>query len=73
MSNAKVTLCRHCSKNKACKPRGLCFGCYQTPSIRKLYPTTSIYAGRSDRLTDADILALEAAGTPLGGSVVKDD
>jgi len=34
-------------KNKACRPRGLCFGCSQKKSVRKKHPTSgSKYGSR---------------------------
>ena len=38
--------CRHCERNQACRPRGLCWTCYYTPRIRKKYPSTSKFARR---------------------------
>ena len=39
-------ICRHCSKRTVSRPRGLCWGCYYTPGVKDLYPSTSIYARR---------------------------
>ncbi len=39
-------LCRHCKKNKNCRPKGLCWTCSRTPAINDLYTTTSKYARR---------------------------
>jgi hypothetical protein len=33
--------CRHCSKSKVSRPRGLCWGCYYTPGVKELYPIPS--------------------------------
>lgn len=33
-----ATRCRHCRTNKACRARGLCFGCSRRPEVRALYP-----------------------------------
>lgn len=30
--------CRHCRKNSANRPRGLCFSCYADLGVRNLYP-----------------------------------
>ena len=32
-------ICRHCAdpKRKVCRPRGLCWICYYTPGVKKLY------------------------------------
>lgn len=38
--------CRHCSKAKASRPRGLCWSCFYTPEIRALYPPTSKHGAR---------------------------
>lgn len=42
----KPTVCRHCSKAKVNRPKGLCWSCYYTPAVRDLYPSTSKYARR---------------------------
>ncbi|MBL8797972.1 MAG: hypothetical protein JNM56_29005 [Planctomycetia bacterium] len=31
--------CRHCGLRSACRPRGLCPRCYETPGVRALYAT----------------------------------
>ena len=31
-------LCRHCSRSKVNRPRGLCWHCYHLPGVRELYP-----------------------------------
>jgi hypothetical protein len=36
--------CRHCRKARVSRPRGLCWGCFYTPRVRKLYPSTSKFA-----------------------------
>jgi hypothetical protein len=41
-----VPICRHCSKARVNRPRGLCWGCYYTPGIRNQYPITSKFARR---------------------------
>lgn len=41
-----IAICRHCSKSKVNRPRGLCWGCYYTPGVKDLYPSTSKYARR---------------------------
>jgi hypothetical protein len=41
-----MTTCRHCSKPKVTRPRGLCWRCYYTPGMRDLYPSTSKFARR---------------------------
>lgn len=34
-----IVLCVHCGKGRRAKrPRGLCWGCYNTPGVRHLYP-----------------------------------
>lgn len=35
--------CVHCQRNKAVRPRGMCAGCYYSPAVRALYPSTSKY------------------------------
>lgn len=39
-------VCRHCRRGTANRARGLCWGCYQDPGVRALYPSTSKYAVR---------------------------
>lgn len=39
-------MCRHCNKAAVNRPRGLCWGCYYTPGLKKKYPSTSKYARR---------------------------
>lgn len=39
-----MKLCRHCKESSANRPKGLCWSCYYTPGVRKLYPSTSKYA-----------------------------
>jgi hypothetical protein len=39
-------LCRHCGREVVTRPRGLGWGCYYTPGVKELYPSTSIYAKR---------------------------
>ncbi len=39
-------LCRHCGSCPVSRPRGLCWKCYYTPSIRERYPSTSKFARR---------------------------
>lgn len=34
-------LCRHCSKKKVNRPRGLCWTCWHDPAVRFLYPVGS--------------------------------
>ncbi len=40
------TICRHCSKSKVNRPRGLCWSCYYAPGVKEQYPSTSKYARR---------------------------
>src|SRR5262245_37917882 len=41
-----LAICRHCSKSKVNRPRGLCWSCYYTPGVKDQYPSTSKYARR---------------------------
>ena len=36
--------CRHCRTGSVNRPRGLCWSCYYTPSVRRQYPSTSKFA-----------------------------
>jgi ribosomal protein L37E len=38
--------CRHCGRQRVNRPRGLCWTCYYTPSIRARYASTSKFARR---------------------------
>jgi len=38
--------CRHCQRAPVSRPRGLCWGCYYTPTIRDLYPSVSKFGRR---------------------------
>jgi hypothetical protein len=42
------TPCRHCNRKPACRPKGLCWGCYQAPGVRDAYPSTSKFARRGE-------------------------
>lgn len=46
-SGARIA-CRHCKKGLVNRPRGLCWGCYYTPGVKELYPSTSKYARRGN-------------------------
>lgn len=37
-------ICRHCRRCVVCRPRGLCWVCYQAPGVRDLYPVVSKFA-----------------------------
>jgi hypothetical protein len=39
-------LCAHCQRRPRSRPRGLCWGCYYTPGIRKRYPRINRFAVR---------------------------
>lgn len=43
---AARNLCIHCVRMVQNRPRGLCWGCYYTPGVKELYPSTSKYARR---------------------------
>jgi DNA-binding NarL/FixJ family response regulator len=55
--------CRHCGLKKACRPRGLCWGCYRTPAALALYPRDTVHAGRA--LTPDDLARHAAADLEL--------
>lgn len=46
MTETKPTICRHCSKSKVNRPRGLCWSCYYNPGVKEMYPSTSKFAHR---------------------------
>ena len=37
-------ICKHCQRQRANRPRGLCWSCYYTPGVRELHPSTSKFA-----------------------------
>jgi hypothetical protein len=41
-------VCRHCNKGKVNRPRGLCWNCYYTPGVLKLYPVDSKFAPKGE-------------------------
>ena len=41
-----IPICKHCSKAKVNRPRGLCWSCYYSAGVKDLYPSTSKYARR---------------------------
>lgn len=60
--------CLHCGVLMACKPRGLCDGCYKRSGVKLGYPVSgSGFARRSlpDR-TGAAPLPTEPTGQPVG-------
>jgi hypothetical protein len=38
--------CRHCGRDPASRPRGLCWSCYYTPGVRERFPSSSKFARR---------------------------
>lgn len=54
--------CRHCPTGKACRPRGLCTPCYDTPDIRDQYPTKGNKFGR--RSEAASVTSVRPAESP---------
>ena len=38
-------ICRHCKNRGVNRPKGLCWSCYYTPEIHRLYPRGSANAG----------------------------
>ena len=43
-----IPICKHCRKSKVNRPRGLCWGCYYTPGVKDMHPSTSKYARRGE-------------------------
>lgn len=42
-----VLVCVHCRRKGVCRPRGLCWDCFYTPGVRKLYAVSdSVCADR---------------------------
>ena len=62
-----IAVCRHCSKCKVNRPRGLCWSCYYTPGVKEQYPSTSKYARRGvGNFTGNAPLAPEPTTAPPG-------
>lgn len=51
-------LCRHCNTKFANRPRRLCWGCYNLPGVRDLYPSTSKFATGAARGEKGDSVEL---------------
>jgi hypothetical protein len=63
--------CRHCGRERAARPRGLCWTCYQTLEIRRQYASLSKF-GRRGVLDFCGLGQLPAAPTSaLPGSIEK--
>lgn len=63
-----MSLCRHCSRNRIGRPRGLCWSCYYRPGVRERYaPAAS--TGRRGIGFDADRLPEPTSAPP--GSLEK--
>ena len=62
------TLCRHCQKrHQAPRRRGLCWGCWDNPGIRSLYPSkprSGFNKSHAPPLTEAEVEALIAEQMP---------
>ncbi len=41
-----VPMCKHCSRTKVNRPRGLCWSCYYSPGVKEIYPAVSKYGRR---------------------------
>jgi hypothetical protein len=35
-------LCKHCQRRQANRPRGLCYPCFYTEGVRRLYPVAAL-------------------------------
>ena len=71
-----VPMCRHCSKAKVNRPRGLCWCCYYEPGVKEQYPSTSKYARRGEGNFNGTAPLPEptsaAPGTPEKLAVMED-
>ena len=54
-------ICRHCSKCKVNRPRGLCWSCYYTPGILARYPSANTFGRGLGKGSDAPSLPTTAA------------
>lgn len=71
-----LPLCRHCNRNRANRPRGLCWSCYYTPGVKDCYPLNGKYTTRGFGLTTGAGATPEpthcAPGTPEKMAVLKE-
>lgn len=57
--------CRHCNRPKVNRPRGLCWTCYKSRSVREQYPITSPFGRRGDNEpTEAELEQMIAEQLP---------
>ena len=61
-------LCRNCRVVGACRPRGLCWCCYNRPEVRALFPSTSKFARRGVGTGNRCALPDEATPAPPGSA-----
>lgn len=66
-----TAVCRHCSKCKVNRPRGLCWSCYYTPGVKESYPSTSKYARRGVGNFNGNAPLPDAPTTAAPGSPEK--
>ncbi len=71
-----IPVCRHCSKAKVNRPRGLCWSCYYAPGVKDQYPSTSKYARRGEgnfngNAPNAPEPTMAAPGTPEKMAVLE--
>ncbi len=64
-----IPICKHCRRAKVNRPRGLCWGCYYTPGVKDLFPSTSKYARRGEgNFTGNAPVAPEPTPAPPGSA-----
>ncbi len=66
-------MCRACHRNKCNRPAGLCWRCYYTPGIRRLFPSQSKFARKQKKEEDTTWPAKlpPEPTTALPGSIEK--
>lgn len=70
---ARPVLCRHCSRSKVSRPRGLCWSCFYTPAVKELYPSASKrgYGTINHNAPLAPVPTTAAPGTPQKLAVLE--
>lgn len=71
MRTNRRKVCRHCFVWSGCRPRGLCFKCYNNLNIRKRYPPISKYGVRGKGVEELENRPLPAPTTEKPGSPGK--
>jgi hypothetical protein len=66
-----MSLCVHCDRFPARRPRGLCWGCYYRPGVRELYPTRLNHSRNEIAFTPASRWPDPTDARPGSGAKIK--